>query len=1257
MNPERWQKLDELFHLALECQPGEREALIADACKGDEELLRELESMLEHHEQARDFIESPAYAIEPDTLIDGPAETLLPGARLGHYKVRSHIAKGGMGEVYLAQDIELGRYVALKILPHTLFEDPDRLRRFEREARAASALNHPNIVTIYEIGKAQEGPFIAMELVEGRMLREIIDQRPPPATVFQLGRQMAAALRVAHAAGIVHRDIKPENIIVRSDGYVKVFDFGLAKVSDRSIQLVDTKSPTVDSVSTEANTDPGMILGTILYMSPEQARAEPIHNSTDMFSLGVVLYELATGQHPFKTESQIDTLHSITSLQPFSPSRWNPEVPKPLEALILQLLEKEPQLRPTAAEVEIALVGLSTKGRGEEHRLSFSSETHHTVGRKKERAQLREAFHSLTTGQGLLLCVAGEPGIGKTTLVEDFLGDLIAKGQNYILARGRCSERLAGTEAYLPFLGALEALVRGDGGESIVRAMKLVAPTWYALMVPLVSQSDSADNHSDQKTVSQERMKRELGALLEEVSRFRPMVLFIDDLHWADVSTVDFLPYLAGRFESLQVMIVATYRPSDLFLTKHPFMQVKLDLQTRGVCKEIHLEFLSREEIEDYLLLEFPAHSFPRTFSTLIHNRTEGSPLFMVELLRYLRDRKIIIEQGGGWMLAQSVPEIERNLPESVRSMVQRKIDQLTEADRQLLTAASVQGYEFDSAVIAKVLSLDPVDVEERLESLDRVHSFVRLVREQEFPDLTLTLHYSFVHLLYQNALYQSMTAGRKASLSASVAHALESHFGEEAATVASELALLYEVARDFSRSSDFFVLAARNAARMFANQEAIELARRGLALLEKLPDTLERAQKELTLHITLGVPLMAIKGYGASEVERSYTRARELSQRLGESPRVFLVVAGLWAYYMIRAELKTARELAEQCMRLAEKVPTFLVQAHWMLENTLLHLGELVLAREYSEKGIAFYDPKHHRSYTSRYGHDLNVARLSHSARILWLLGYPDQALKRVEEAMSFAEKLSHRPSKAFALFLASYIHECRGEWVVTQRRAEAAISISRELELANWPTWSSIMLGRALTEQGQAAEGIALILESLGALRSMGSEISRPHFLALLAESLSKEGRAEEALAALDEALVASGQSDERYYEAELHRLRGDLLLMKFAQIDPLRSTRDISVSAEGDESLMVEAEASFRRAILIARLQRAKSLELRAVISLSRLLRKQGNQQEAHLVLAEIYDWFIEGFETADLKAARALLDEMNIATASSGSFAAM
>jgi len=1233
MSTEFWQQLNELFHLALERKGSERQRFV-EACP-DEELRRELNSMLEHHNQAHSFIESPTH-LKPERVLSNPPQDRLAGIQLGHYRVHARIAIGGMGEVYLAQDVRLGRLVALKLLPQTFFEDTDRLKRFEREARAASALNHPNIVTIYEIGKAEQGPFIAMELVEGKTLREIIQERPPISTVLQIARQMAAALRVAHAAGIVHRDIKPENVIVRSDGYAKVFDFGLAKMSDRGLQqhLYTQSSDSHASTEVSVNTNPGMILGTIVYMSPEQARAETIGSSTDIFSLGVVMYELATGQHPFKRQSQVDTLHMITSQQPLSPSRLDPEVPRALDNLILQMLNKESKLRPTASEVETTLSGLVDKNA--DVRIDLASETPHTVGRQKERTQLQDAFLSMTSGRGVIYCIAGEPGIGKTTLVEDFLRDLSGQSRNYILARGRCSERLAGTEAYLPLLDALEALVRGDGGESIVRAMKLVAPTWYSLMLPTGAVTFSSEETS-LKAVSQERMKRELGALMEEVSRLRPLVLFIDDLHWADVSTVDFFPYLASKFDSLQVMIVATYRPSELFLTKHPFMQVKLELQTRGNCKEIHLEFLNREDVDDYLKLEFPAHKFPEQFSALIHNRTEGSPLFMVELLKYLRDQKTIVLGDLGWKLTQSVFEIERHLPESVRSMVQKKVDQLSADDHRLLAVASVQGYEFDSAVIAKVLSVDPVEIEERLEHLDRVHSFVRLAREQELPDLTLTLHYRFVHVLYQNALYQSLTPGRRSSLSATVAQAIESFVGDQARIVASELAFLWEVARDFRRASDYFLLAAKNAARVFANQEAIELARRGLTSLEKLPDTPERAQKELTLHITLGVPLMAIKGYGASEVAQSYTRARELSQRLKESPRAFLIVAGLWAYYMIRAELTTARELAEQCLRLAEQVPTFLVQAHWMMENTLLHLGDLELAQDYSEKGIAFYDPKHHRSYASRYGHDLNVARLSHSARTLWLLGYPDLSLKRVEEALNFAEKLAHRPSKAFALFLASYIHECRGEWMMTQRRAQAAIAISRELELANWPTWSSIMLGRALTEQGKTHEGIALILESLAELRLMGSEISRAHFLALLAESLQKEGRTQEAFSCIHEALEASDQSNERYYEPELHRLKGELLL---AQLD--------SNGAAGiptDNGNVTEAHQCFDRAIQIARHQAAKSLELRAVMSQAKLLRRQGKSADAHNQLSAVYEWFTEGFDTADLKSAKSLLAELS------------
>lgn len=413
----------------------------------------------------------------------------------------------------------------------------------------------------------------------------------------------------------------------------------------------------------------------------------------------------------------------------------------------------------------------------------------HTVGREIEHDKLKDAFDSAAGGHGLLLCVTGEPGIGKTTLVEEFVSELSASDEPCLIARGRCSERLSGTEAYLPLLEALESLLRGDQRESTARAMKMLAPTWYIQIAPLSTGDSSTERIlADAKAASQERMKRELFAYLAEITRLRPVVIWFDDLHWSDVATVDLLAYLATKFETMRILIVATLRPSDLLLAKHPLLQVKLDLQGRGVCQEIPLDFLSCEEVKRYLALEFPEHRFPDELPALIHARTEGSPLFMVDLVRYLRDQGAIAEEQGRWTLVKSVPDMESELPESVRSMIQRKIDQLDDDDRRLLPAASVQGHEFDAAVVAEALKLDPADVEDRLEVLDRVHSFVCPVGEHEFPDSTLTVRYCFVHALYQNALYGSLRPTRRASLSSAVAGVPGGRWdnaGREAATAA----------------------------------------------------------------------------------------------------------------------------------------------------------------------------------------------------------------------------------------------------------------------------------------------------------------------------------------------------------------------------------------------------------------------------------------------------------------------------------------
>ena len=786
------------------------------------------------------------------------------GQTLGHYRIIEKVGAGGMGEVYQAEDSKLLRRVALKFLPERIVADPTAVERFVREARAASALNHPNIVTIHEIGETGANRFIVMEFIVGSTLRKMVGQGMDLPSLARIGEQVAKALSVAHAAGIVHRDIKPDNIMVRDDGYVKVLDFGLAR-------LVPTgSSPTFATADTAA----GTILGTARYMSPEQARGEITDSATDMFSLGIVLYELSTGRHPFPADSQIGVLHAILSQTPLPPSRLNALVPAVFDSLILRLLEKDARLRPAASEVESELRALTGSQVSSPETRGVVPRDRHTVGRKFELGELRAAFDSAVVGRGLVMCVAGEPGIGKTTLVEEFLAGLVAGGCHCSIARGKCSERLAGTEAYLPILEAIESLLHGEESVSTASTLKLVAPTWYVQVAPLAANDSSFSRvMEDAKAASQERLKRELSAFLQEASRVRPLVFFLDDLHWADVSTVDLLAYIGGKVSSLRMLIIATYRPSDLLLAKHPFAEIKLVLQERGVCRDVAVAFLTTADVELYLAQEFPEHRFPSEFTSLIHAKTEGSPLFMVDLIRYLRNREVIAKDGQGrWSLAKSVPDVRRELPESVRSMIQRKIDQLSDAERRLLSAASVQGQEFDSAVVARALEMDAAEVEERLEILERIHLFVRKVEEQEFPDSQLTLRYVFVHALYQNALFAALAPTRKASLSAAVAGALQAFYGERSWEIASALAFLFEAARDFAHAADYFLRASQNSAHVFANHEAISLSRRAVANAEKLRGA-ERMSRVLAaafelarLHLTTSQFDEAIEDFALAE-------------------------------------------------------------------------------------------------------------------------------------------------------------------------------------------------------------------------------------------------------------------------------------------------------------------------------------------------------------------------------------------------------
>ena len=420
-------------------------------------------------------------------------------------------------------------------------------------------------------------------------------------------------------------------------------------------------------------------------------------------------------------------------------------------------------------------------------------------------------------------------------------------------------------------------------------------------------------------------------------------------------------------------------------------------------------------------------------------------------------------------------------------------------------------------------------------------------------------------------------------------------------------------------------IRAGQQARRISANEEAIAPLTQGLILLEALPDAPERPQQELDFLIALGPAVMTTKGFGNSEVELVYSRAHELCQQIGETTLLTPVLRGLCTFYHNQAKYQMAWELGTQLMDLVQHMgdPVLLVEAHFGQGATLFTFGELVSARVHLEQAIAMYDPERHHAHAFRHGQDPGVAARIRLACVLQLLGYPDQALERNHEALALAKDLSHPFSLSYALGFSAHLHQFRREVRAVLEQSGARASLAIKHRFAFHLAIATILRGWALTEQGQVEEGTEEMYQGLAAARATGSVWGRPYFLGILAEIYGKAGRTEEGLSTLAEALVAAESSDDRYYEAELYRLKGELLL-----------TPD-----------KPEAEVCFRQAVEIARRQRAKSWELRATVSLCQLLQQQGRGEEGRQMLAEIYGWFTEGFDTPDLIKAKALLDELS------------
>lgn len=776
------------------------------------------------------------------------------------------------------------------------------------------------------------------------------------------------------------------------------------------------------------------------------------------------------------------------------------------------------------------------------------------VGREAELAQLHSWLATASQGERQLVFVTGEPGIGKTTLIDAFVAALATDPRIWV-ARGQCIEHYGVGEAYMPVLAALEQLTQNMADDLLVTLLQRYAPLWLVQMPSLLEPAELADLQRQLAGTTRERMLRELATFLEAFTVDTTLVLALEDLHWSDPATVNLLAYLARRREPARLLILGSYRPTDLLADGHPLQTLVQELHVQGQSHEIALTGLSGPAVAQYVQARFPGSIAPPQLGQICFQRTEGHPFFLVSLLDELVNQEVLRFEEGQVTWQGGLMQLHEHIPLNLRSFFAQRRARLTEQEHMLLEAASLAGLEFSAALVAAVLNREAAEVEEQCEALVQRQQFLRPAGISEWPDGTVAARYGFHHALCQQLWHERVPLNRHQQWHLRMGVCLEHAYGERAGEIATELAIHFEQGRDYQRAVRYLQQAGRTAMQRNAPTEAIQHFSKGIALLTTLPATRERAQQEVALQIALGAPLGATKGVGAPEAEQAFSRARALCAQLGQSPELIPALWGLAWFSIGQGKPRMARELGEQLVDLTRNSQPTLPRllADNALGAALFWTGDFPRARFYLEQGIALYDPRQHRS--PAYVTDLGVLCRCYATFVLWILGYPDQARNLAREALTLARELCHAHSVAQTLCHTSIVHQlCREAWSA-QEVAQQTVTVSMDQGFPLWSVTGVIVRAWAWAEQGRVGEGVEQLRRALTAYSAINSSIMYPYFLGLLADTQRKAAHPEEGLAAVTEALARVAQTGARYYEAELWRLKGELLLAQ-AQRETLDS-----------------------------------------------------------------------------------------------------
>jgi predicted ATPase len=832
------------------------------------------------------------------------------------------------------------------------------------------------------------------------------------------------------------------------------------------------------------------------------------------------------------------------------------------------------------------------------------------LGRQSELELLRKRFEQCRAGEGQVFSIVGEAGIGKSRLLYEFRKSLA--NENVTFLEGNCHPH--GKEMpYYPLIDVLRLnfhIETGDKDFQIkekvrngLRVLGVDEASYLPYLLELLLVEDSGiEKIAAGHEATKNGIIQSLKLVVLKGAELRPVVLAVEDWHWSDKTSEEASEHLLRSIGSARVLLIFSYRPLVNNWNAIPYhSQVTLNGLSNRDTLIMTADLLGTKKLD-------------RDLKELVLQNTRGVPFFVEEFIGFLNNLKIVEKKGGTCHLTRDVKEMP--IPFTIQDVIMSRVNSLPASAREVLLAGAVAGRQFDYQLIARVTALPDYELMSRLSIL----RYAGLLYERGTSSLST---YVFKHALIQEACYRSLSQGDCRKYHERIAQALEQYSPETANEHPESLGYHLTEAGLLDQAIPYWQKAAEVAVRRSANVEAVGHLKKALELLATLPENSDTKRMELDLQIALGPALMAIKGYTDPDVQGAYAKARTLCQQLGDASGLFDVLRGLWGVYIMRAELQNALELGKQCLALAarEQSPAFFLWGHYMVGQTATHLGDLISAQEHFDKAIGMYDIRKRR--THRALQDPGVACLSYKAPVLWLLGYPEQALAASKEAVALARSLSHPFSIAYALGVGALVCQFCRKPSETFEYAEAARNLGSEQGMLYWSAVGGIVGPWALIERGETLGAITRTRRALADYTATGSVLMRPYWLALLAEALAKEGDVEEGINVLAKAEAILETSGERLCEAELHRLMGELLL---------------SVSP----SNFTQGEACFQRALDTARRQRAKSFELRAALSLSRLWKVQGKDQEAYRLLGKVYGSFTEGFDTPDLIDAKTLLD---------------